>query len=172
MALSPGSRRRIYKDDPRSNKTGPRAVDPHSPWQLLVEKQRKELKLSMRKLATRAQVSDGSLFNWLRNAAGGPTRMSYSANTNRRFAVALGLKPEILAEAYNESLFTPVDPDAIEEPPRPAPHPSKELPAGFSVDGLRRFLAMAEACGKATFTLADLKLIAAMIATSPDSQAT
>lgn len=136
----------------------------------MVEAQRDELGLSMRALATRAQVSSGSLFNWLRNAAGGPSRPSYSANVNRRFAKALKLKPEALAEAYNKSLFTPVDPDAIEEPPRPAPQDSKETSAVISVDGLRRFLAMAEACGKSTFTLAELKQIAALVLNPPGSQ--
>ena len=54
------------------------------------------------------------------------------------------------------------DPKVIEAP-RPAPHRLGENLTAFNVDGLKRFVAMLEASGRANFTLDEIKLTAGMI---------
>ena len=143
--------------EPSKNRYGPKAVEPHSPWQLLLENARKEKRIALRDLATRAQIPAGTLFNWVRSKKGAPPRLSYTANLNRRLAIALGVTPEELADAYNASAFRPVDPDANESAPRPAPHVSEDATA-YTVEGLKRLLATLKATGRTSFTLMELEL--------------
>lgn len=164
MAIPAGSRRRDYSTNPKPDPvSGPKTVEPHSPWQLLVEGKRSEMSLTLRELASRAQVAQGSLFNWVRAPSGGPSRRIYTANVNLRFANALKLEPEDLAEAYNNSVNKPLDPEAFEPEPAPRAPGFQESSTAFTVDGLKSFLAMAKASGKTTFTYADLEQIAAFI---------
>ena len=162
MARLPGSRIRNYDIEPSDNPFGPKAVEPHSPWQLLVEKTRAEKQITLRQLAALADIPSGTLFNWVRNKRGCPSRSSYTTGVNARFAKALGISEHKLAEAYNNSLFKPLDPKISEPDPRPAPHVSENATA-FTVDGLRRFLATLKATGRETFTIAELDLAASMI---------
>ncbi len=162
MARIPGSRGRNYNDEPSTNRFGPKAVEPHSQWQILVENQRKEKELSIREVSTRAQIPSGTLFNWVRAKTGAPPRTSYTQEVNKRLAAVLNLTEDELAEAYNASAFKPVDPKMI-EPPRPAPHHVAENLTAFTVDGLKRFVAMLEASGRTSFTIEEIKLTAGMI---------
>lgn len=162
MPIEPGSRIRNYNIEPANNPYGPKAVEPHSPWQLLVEKIRKDKHITLRELAARAQVPSGTLFNWVRNKRGCPSRSAYTSSVNARFAKALGITQEELAEAYNKSVFTPLDPSKQEEDPRPAPRVSENASA-FTVDGLRRFLAHLRSSGRTEFTLTELELAASLI---------
>jgi transcriptional regulator with XRE-family HTH domain len=162
MARTPGSRVRNYDIEPAQNPFGPQAVEPHSPWQLMIEKAREEKKITLRDLASRAQIPPGTLFNWVRNKRGCPSRSTYTANLNSRFAKALEIKPEDLADAYNRSAYTPIDPAALEEdpPPRPAPHISEGATA---LDGLMRFMSILKAAGRESFSIGELELSASMI---------
>lgn len=165
MARKPGERIRDYSIEPSRNKFGPKAVNPHSPWQLLIEKSRKEKKIPLRELATRAQIPSGTLFNWVRAKKGAPPRISYTANLNRRIATALGIEPEHLADAYNSSAFKPVDHAAIEMDPRPAPQLRENADA---VDGLDRLLHVLRAAGRQTFTLTELGMLISMLTGTTD----
>lgn len=162
MPRKPGSRARDYSAEPSNNRYGPKHVDPHSPWQLLIEEKRKENQISMRQLATRAQVPSGTLFNWLRAGTGAPSRVSYTTSVNARIAKALGITEEDLASAYNESAFRPVDPKIKDPEPLPAPHLA-ESPTAYSVDGLRRLLSSLKSTGRQTFSIQELELAASMI---------
>lgn len=163
MARQPGSRYRDYKTNPSMNRYGPKAVDPFSPWQIMVENKRRETKQTLRALATRARIPAGTFFNWVRAAKGCPPRTSYTQDINKRLAAALDIDEQDLADAYNQSAFIPVDPNVIEAPPRPAPHAVQETPPAFTIDGLKRFLAMLRASGRTSFTLGEIELTAAMI---------
>jgi hypothetical protein len=176
MARNPGSRARDYDKEPSTNLYGPKPVNPHSPWQLLVEKQREQIQISIRAVATRAQIPAGTLFNWIRARSGAPPRVTYTQDVNKRLAKVLKLKEEELADAYNQSAFRPVDPKVIEKPPAP-PRPTtvQENSTVFTVDGLRRFLQMLKASGRTSFTVAELESMAALLITPdppPDGQAT
>jgi len=161
MARQPGSRIRDFDQQPAANPRGPSHVNPHTPWQILIEDTRGS-SMSIRDLAAKAKIPDATLYNWLRAKRGSPTAANYSASINRRLASALGLDPAVLADAYNRSQPT-LDPDAPDEAPRaPAPQPSGNLP-GTQVDGLKRFLAMLDASGAQTFTLDQIKAFAAVI---------
>lgn len=162
MPRKPGSRARDYSAEPSNNRYGPKHVEPHSPWQLLIEKTRTEKEMSMRALASRAQIPAGTLFNWLRAGTGAPSRVTYTSSVNARISRALGITEQLLADAYNESAFKPVDPKIIEPSPSPAPHLS-ESTAAFTVDGLKRFLHNLRATGRQTFTMSELELAASMI---------
>jgi hypothetical protein len=168
MARLPGSRIRNYDIEPSNNRYGPKAVEPHTPWQLMIEAARLKTKTPLRKVAEKSDIPAGTLFNWLRAKTGAPPRATYTANLNRRLAETLKIKPEDLAEAYNKSAFAPVDPDAFEESkaPSPAPAPApmvREDLVTFRVDGLKRLLAMLRSTGRNSFTLAEIELSAAMI---------
>lgn len=162
MAREPGSRIRNYDIEPSSNPYGPKAVEPHSPWQLLVEQTRAQKKITLRDLAARAQIPAGTLFNWVRNKRGCPSISTYTAQVNARFARALGTTEEKLADAYNKSLFKPLDINAKEPPPRPAPQVS-EAATAFTVDGLKRFLTHLRSSGRSEFTLSELELASSFI---------
>ena len=162
MARQPGSRFRDYSAEPSTNRFGPKAVNPFSPWQLLVEKQRVDTKQPLRLIATRAQIPAGTLFNWVRAKRGFPPRTSYTQDLNKRLAAALICDEQELADAYNASAFKPVDPKVIEAP-RPAPLTLQENPTAFTVVGLKRFLAMLKASGRTSFTLGEIELTAGMI---------
>lgn len=169
MARQPGSRFRNYKLQPSTNRFGPKAVDPHSPWQLLVEKQRCKTKQSLRDVATRAQIPAGTFFNWSRAKTGAPPRSSYTQDVNKRLAEALELPEQELADAYNASAFCPVDPKVMERAPAPN---VQENPSGFIVDGLKRLLAVLKSTGRDHFSLMELELSIQMLLSTtaqPDS---
>ena len=166
MARKPGSRARDYSLEPSSNRFGPKPVNPHSPWQLLVEKQREVTGQALRSLATRAQIPAGTLFNWVRAKTGAPPRTAYTANLNRRLAKALEIPAKDLADAYNASAFRPVDPDAIEAAPRPAP-PSKETSAALLDEFSARLLATVKASGRPSITIPELESVIHLLAGTP-----
>jgi hypothetical protein len=162
MPRKPGSRARDYSIEPSTNRYGPKHVDPHSPWQLLIESTRAEKQIPVRALATRAQIPPGTLFNWLRSGTGAPSRTTYTTSVNARLSRALGISEDSLADAYNQSAFRPVDPTIADPEPRPAPHLAENATA-FTVDGLRRFLHNLKATGRKSFTIEELELAASMI---------
>lgn len=162
MAREPGSRVRNYDIEPSNNPYGPKAVEPHSPWQLLVEEQRAQKKITLRELATRAQIPAGTLFNWVRNKRGCPSRSSYTSPVNARFARALGISEDKLADAYNQSVFKPLDPRKIEQDVHPAPRTSENASALMGV-GLKRFLEHLHATGRTEFGMNELDLAASFI---------
>lgn len=87
-------------------------------------------------------------------------------------AKALAIDEEKLAEAYNKSAFSPVDPKAPDPEPAPRPAPQTlENATAFTVDGLKRFMRQLENSGRDSFTMAELKLAASFILGS-DGQAT
>ncbi len=171
MPRTPGSRGTDYSAKTDVPTYGPRLVDPHSPWQLLVEKWRSEEKVAVRLLASRALIPTGTLFNWLRSKTGAPSRMAYTQDVNKRITKALHPKAsgkkfeeleKELADAYNKSAYTPVDPNVIESP-RPAPHSLQENSTAFTADGLVRFLQMLKTTGRESFSMAELEFTAVMI---------
>lgn len=162
MARPPASRGRDYNQEPSTNKLGPKYVEPFSPWQLLVEKQRQTHKLPLREVAELAQIPSGTLFNWVRAKRAAPPRTSYTQDVNKRLAKAIKADEQELAQAYNASAFKPVDPKVIEAP-SPAPHMLGENLTTFTVDGLKRFLAMLKASGRSNFTIGEIELTASMI---------
>lgn len=165
MARKPGTRARDYSLEPSTNRFGPKAVEPWSPWQLMVEQRRNELSMPLREVAARAQIPAGTFFNWVRAKRGAPPRVTYSANLNRRLAAAIQVTPEALATAYNASAFRPVDPNANESSPRPAP-PTTEAPPPTS--GLQPLLATLKATGRTSITIADLESLINMLAGPSD----
>jgi transcriptional regulator with XRE-family HTH domain len=166
MSREPGSRIRNYDIEPAFNPFGPKAVEPHSPWQLLLEKTRADKKITLRELASRAQVPAGTLFNWVRSKRGCPSRSTYTAQVNSRFAKALGIPEQKLADAYNSSVFKPLDINEKPNAPRPAPQVGENASA-FTVDGLKRFLAHLRASGRSEFSMTELELAASFILGAP-----
>ena len=131
---------------------------------MLIADKQKELNLSIRQIAEKAQISDGTFFNWIRSPKGAPPRKSYTQSINKRLAAAIKVTPEELADAYNSSAFNPIDPAVPDpEPAPPAPHGVQEVPTAFVVDGLKRFLSMLRDSKRPTFTLAELESFATLI---------
>ena len=162
MARKPGARIRDYNIEPSTNRHGPRAAEPFSPWQLLVEEQRKIHQLPLREVAILAQVPAGTLFNWLRAKKGAPPRVSYTANINSRLARALKIGEDELAQAYNSSAFRPVDPQSIEVENRSRARRQEGSPS-LKLDGLKHLLATLKASGRESFTISELELSIQML---------
>jgi transcriptional regulator with XRE-family HTH domain len=150
MARRPGTRIRNYNVEPSKNLFGPKAVEPHSPWQLLIERARLEKGISLREFAAKSEIPSGTIFNWVRSKQGCPTRSNYTSTINNKIAAAIGLDPEELASAYNQSAFRPVDPNVIEPE-------SKSCAEDRPLTVLERFLAVLRQSGKDSFTLNDLE---------------
>lgn len=158
MARKPGSRSRDYDLEPATNKLGPKAMNPHSQWQLLVEKQRETTKQPIRKIAELSQIPAGTLFNWVRSKRGAPPRASYTDDLNRNLARALRISPEELAEAYNASAFRPLKPDVVEAIERfDGRHP--KILSQIAEDGLVRLIAILRASGRLSFSIEELEVL-------------
>ena len=110
--MKPGTRTSDFSSPaPRRGGTSKRQVkrsEPFSPWQVLVENRRMELGLSTRALAD--AISSGgkrlehtTVWAWLRSPVGYPPKETYDVGVNMRLAKALSLRPDRLAEAYEES---------------------------------------------------------------------
>jgi hypothetical protein len=83
-------------------------VDPFSPWQLLVQERCADLRLSTRALTAKISTAEWSpehttVWAWLRSPEGTPPADTYTAALNRRMATALGIKPDVLAQAFEDS---------------------------------------------------------------------
>lgn len=159
MPREPGSRIRDFNVEPSDNQHGPQAVEPHSEWQLLIERTRSEKKLSIREVASKSNIPSGTLYNWVRAKKGAPSRSIYTASANKRLAHALQIDENELAEAYNRSAFNPVDPNQPDPPPRPAPRASGEDPRriiGELVAALRK-------TKRSTFTIDEIELVASTL---------
>jgi hypothetical protein len=80
-------------------------MEPHSPWQKMVDARQRELRISWRllekKLAKKFTYS--TIRAWTFNKEGFPKAESYTEEINRMLAEALELKPELLAQAYEDS---------------------------------------------------------------------
>ena len=110
--MKPGRRTTDYSGTPESRiiptKRVIRRVEPFSQWQILVQDRATELGYSLRAL-TKKIVSPGRKFEhttvwaWLRSPEGTPPADTYTPDLNRRLAAALDLKPDRLAEAFEES---------------------------------------------------------------------
>ncbi len=172
MARKPGTRARNYSLEPSNNQFGPKATDPHSPWQLLIEGIREEKELTIRQVAAKAQIPSGTLFNWIRSRKGCPSRSAYTSMINKRLAAAIGVPEEQLADAYNRSAFTPINPSNPDPaPPRPAPGLAENPSALEGAAGMTRFMDTLRVSGRNSFTLAELEMISSLV-TRPDRQAT
>lgn len=162
MARPPGSRGRDYNEEPSNNRHGPKHVEPHSPWQVLVEKQRVKTQQSLRVIATRANIPSGTLFNWVRSKKGCPPRISYTQHLNKCLATALEVDEQKLADAYNSSAFKPVDPKIIEAPAHSLLQPQQNS-ADLVVEALKRLLDVLKSTGRTSFTLSELELSIQML---------
>jgi hypothetical protein len=109
--MEPGHRYTRYTGtsvtDPATGRRRKRA-EPFSKWQKLVIARMDELQLSSRALASKIssparQVGHTALWAWLRHPEGKPPKQSYDLALNRRLAKALGITPESLMEAFEES---------------------------------------------------------------------
>ena len=110
--MKPGTRTKDFAAPaPRKKVASKRVVkraEPFSPWQVLVENRRVELGVSTRALAEAISASGKSVehttvWAWLRSPVGYPPKETYDVAVNMRLAKALDLRPERLAEAYEES---------------------------------------------------------------------
>jgi hypothetical protein len=171
MPPRPGYRRKDYDRDPSRNPKGPQAVEPHSTWQLLVEKSRAKKRLSLRALASAAKIPPGTLFNWVRAKSGTPPYTTYKKPLNTRLASTLEIEPEQLWKAFEESL------DAYEKslpaPAPPAPLPQRIPAAGNSLaedetpyrtGTLAQLKAMIAATGRQAFTAQEIYAMIDLIA--------
>lgn len=83
-------------------------VDPFSPWQLLVQERCADLRFSTRALTEKISTADWhpehtTVWAWLRSPEGTPPAETYTPGLNRRLATALGIKPDVLAQAFEDS---------------------------------------------------------------------
>ena len=83
-------------------------VEPFSPWQVLIQDRCTELGLSSRALAAkiatkRREYEHTTVWAWLRSPEGAPPGNTYTQDLNRRLAAAIGVSPDVLAEAFEES---------------------------------------------------------------------
>jgi hypothetical protein len=83
-------------------------VEPFSEWQLLVQARCQEDNISTRALAAKIATPERkfehtTIWSWLRSPEGSPPSETYTADLNRRLAKALGITPERLAEAFDNS---------------------------------------------------------------------
>jgi len=93
-------------------------VPPHSPFQKLIDSQRKRYGLSGRELAEKIDVSQSTLWIWLHNLNGFPHPKSFKPAHLRRLSRALKVPQEKISRAIDASrhLFTPTE--------NPMPHES------------------------------------------------
>lgn len=83
-------------------------VEPFSVWQKLVQERSNELGYSIRVLAAKIvsptrKFEHSTVWAWLRSPEGTPPAETYTPDLNRRLAAALDIKPDRLAEAFEES---------------------------------------------------------------------
>ena len=162
MPPRPGHRRKDYNRDPAKNPKGPQAVEPHSPWQLLVEKQRTAKRLSIRSLAEESKIPAGTLFNWVRAKTGTPPYTNYKKTLNNRLASCLEIDPMDLWKAFQESLEAYESTIASSTPaPVPAPMPQRNHSAGnymaeespaYRASTLSQLKALIAATGRTSFS--------------------
>lgn len=96
---------------PRATNTSrprPKRSDPHSPWQIMVDDRMRELRVSSRALADKIstptrKLTHTTIWAWTKNLEGTPPTATYTEEVNRKLAQALDLKPELLAQAFEES---------------------------------------------------------------------
>lgn len=161
MSMRPGARRRDYTSDPDNpeKKNSPKFVDPHSPWQVMIEEARIREHLSIRAVAATSKISAGTLFNWIRSVSGYPSKKHYTPSVNNRLARALKLKPAELAEAYNQSASM-TDAPGSEAPRAPRPAPGTSGTPSGQID---RLLAVLSQSGRDHFTLDDIRAAAQLV---------
>jgi hypothetical protein len=83
-------------------------MEPHSPWQILVDTRMRDLGVASRTLAkillpARKSLNHTTVWAWTRNTDGYPPPATYSEEINLLLAQTLQLKPELLAKAYEDS---------------------------------------------------------------------
>ena len=74
----------------------------------MVDDRMKELQITTRYLADKLSTSKRTIANttiwaWTKNIDGYPPKDTYTDEINRKLAHALGIKPEILAQAFEDS---------------------------------------------------------------------
>jgi hypothetical protein len=159
MPPRPGYRRKNYELEPSENKKGPKAVEPHSPWQLMVETSRSDQSISIRRLGEMANFPSGTLFNWVRAITGVPPRSSYPKSTNKRIAGALGIEPGKLWDAFVMSLNPDIKPDSVANPDAKS---DSAKPVGR--EPIEILLAMLRSASRSQFTLAEIEALAVVAA--------
>lgn len=90
-------------------------VEPHSPWQKLIDGKRLQLGFTFGEVAEAIGVHKGTFWAWLHNLNGFPHPKAFNAGHLARLAKKLNLKPVELEEALDASrhLYT------ARETPRP-----------------------------------------------------
>jgi hypothetical protein len=94
-------------DEPKRRRVVKR-VDPFSPWQTLVQDRCAELGISTRALAEkiaspRKTYEHTTIWAWLRSPEGTPPGSTYTQELNRKLAGAIGVHPDVLATAFEDS---------------------------------------------------------------------
>lgn len=107
-----------------------RYIEPHSPFQKLVEARRREIGLSGRALAKQLHISQSTLWIWMHNENGYPHPKSFKPRDLAALATQLGLDITALRTALDASrhLYTPTE--------HPMPH--------ATVDSFKAFIEILE----------------------------
>lgn len=172
MPPRPGYRRKDYDTEPSKARIGPQFVEPHSEWQLLVEKTRATKRLSIRTLAELSKVPAGTFFNWIRAKSGCPPYTTYKPAVNDRLAKILGLPAESLWQAYKNSLDSePVPaPTFQKNPSLGIPVNLEQSPAAYraGTNKLAQFQNMLAATGKQSFSIQEITTLISIL-NSPDA---
>lgn len=95
-------------DSPKKPRRVVRRVAPFSPWQIMMRDRGAELRISTRALAQkiatpRRTYEHTTIWSWLRSPEGTPPGDTYTPELNRNLAIALAIKPDVLAAAFEES---------------------------------------------------------------------
>lgn len=161
MPPRPGHRRKNYELEPSENKKGPKAVNPHSPWQLMIETSRSLQSISMRHLAHSAKIPPATIFNWVRAKTGDPPRSSYPQATNNHIADTLGVEPTKLWEAYESSLKSVIQPHSVEDVGG-----ESDSAKPVDRDPIEILLAMLKSASRSQFTLSEIEAVAEVASSS------
>lgn len=92
----------------KTTRPRPKRSEPHSTWQIMVDDRMRELGITSRALVDKIsppkrKFAHTTIWAWTRNLEGTPPTATYTEEVNRKLAVALELKPERLAHAFEES---------------------------------------------------------------------
>lgn len=106
--MKPGTRTGPAPRAEKTTRPRPKRMDPHSPWQKLVDERMQDLQITSRALASKISTAARSfthttVWAWTRCVDGAPPKATYSHDLNRRLALALDIPPETLAMAYEDS---------------------------------------------------------------------
>lgn len=106
--MKPGTKTGPQPRAQETTRPRPKRVEPFSPWQKLVDQRMIELQVTTRALTekistAKRKFAHTTLWAWLRSVEGCPPKETYTADINRKLAIALEIKPDVLAQAYERS---------------------------------------------------------------------